>query len=113
MNSDILNLEAGGWTAAPNCIVRSTKLSGSAKLVYLSLSSRLNYSNGNWPSHTTIASEASCSVATVKRALNELRDAGVIEWQHRTDGDGGRTTNAYRLIVSPTFEATATEPPPF
>ena len=113
MNSDVLNLEAGGWTAAPNCIVRSTKLSGSAKLVYLSLSSRLNY-EGNWPSHATIASEASCSVATVKRALIELKDAGVIDWEHRSDGKGGRTTNAYRLIVSPAFSGgVAIPPPPF
>jgi predicted ArsR family transcriptional regulator len=53
-------------------------------------------------------------VATVKRALNELKAAGVIDWQHRSDGDGGRTTNAYRLIISPTFEATAAAgTPPF
>lgn len=113
MNGDILALDEGGWSAAPNCIVRSTKLSGSAKLVYLSLSSRLNYTNGNWPSHATIASEASCSIATVKRALTELKEAGVIDWQNRSDGKGGQTTNAYRLIVSPAFGSTAAGPPPF
>lgn len=113
MDGNVLALDEIGWSAAPNCIVRSTKLSGSAKLVYLSLASRLNYTGGNWPSHTTIAAEASCSVATVKRALNELREAGVIEWESRTDLRGGQMTNAYRLIVSPAFGAQPPEAPPF
>lgn len=98
----MLALSEPGWTALPNSIVRG-RLSASAKLVYMSLSSRLNCGDGNWPSHSTIASEASCSVATVKRALVELRDAGVIEWRHRSDGKGGQTTNDYRLIVSAAF----------
>lgn len=92
-----------GWAAIPVTLVRSTTLSGNAKLVYLSLSSRLGYSAGNWPSHATIAAEASCSVATVKRALAELKAAGVIDWRHRSNGKGGQISNEYRLIVSPAF----------
>lgn len=103
----------GGWAAVPNSVARSDKLSASAKLVYLSISSRLGF-EGQYPSHATMAAEASCSVATVKRALNELRDAGVIEWQRRSDGKGGQITNSYRLIVSPPFEQKAQqEPSPF
>lgn len=102
-----------GWSAVPNTITRSTKLSAGAKLVYLSLSSRLNCADGNWPSHATIATEASCSVATVKRALAELKAAGVIEWRHRSDGKGGQVSNVYRLIVSPIFEPATTGTAPF
>lgn len=106
--------DVGGWAAVPNSVARSPKLSAPAKLVYLSISSRLNFPEGQHPSHATMATEASCSVATVKRALNELRAAGVIEWEHRGDGRGGQGTNAYRLIVSPAFESKAAPPaPPF
>lgn len=93
-----------GWSAIPNSVFRSAKLSATAKLVYLSISSRLGLPYGQHPSHATMAAEASCSVATVKRALNELRAAGVVEWRHRSDGKGGQTSNDYRLIVSPAFE---------
>lgn len=107
MSESVLSKDAG-WTAVPNTVSRS-KLSMAAKCVYISLSSRINCGAGNWPSHALIAEEASCSVATVKRALVELRDAGVVEWRQRTNGKGGQTSNEYRLIVSPPFSQ---EPPP-
>lgn len=92
-----------GWTATPNSIARS-KLSMAAKVVYMSLSSRINCGAGNWPSHALIAEESSCSIATVKRALVELRDAGAVEWRQRATLKGGQTSNEYRLIVSPPFQ---------
>ena len=103
-----------GWSAIPNRVSRS-KLSMAAKCVYMSLSSRINCGAGNWPSHALIAEEASCSVATVKRALVELRDAGVVEWRQRTTGKGGQTSNEYRLIVSAPFQQDQEpkEGPPF
>lgn len=77
-----------------------------AKVVYYSLSSRINCGAGNWPSHALIAEEASCSVATVKRALVELRAAGVVDWRQRKDPrkGGGQTSNEYRIIVSAPFQ---------
>jgi DNA-binding transcriptional regulator YhcF (GntR family) len=88
----------------PNSIARS-KLSMAAKVVYASLSSRINCGAGNWPSHALLAEESSCSIATVKRALIELRDAGVVEWRQRSTAKGGQTSNEYRLIVSPPFQS--------
>lgn len=105
---------AGGWSAIPNSVCRSTKLSASAKLVYLSISSRINFPDGDQVSHAVMATEASCSIATVKRALNELRAAGVVDWESRGNGEGGQGRNAYRLIVSPAFDArTPASTPPF
>jgi DNA-binding transcriptional MocR family regulator len=94
----------GGWAAVPNSVARSPKLSAAAKLVYLSISSRINFPAAQHPSHATMAVEASCSVATVKRALNELKAARVVEWRHQGNGKGGQGNNAYRLIVTPAFE---------
>lgn len=102
MTDSVLSADAG-WSAVPNAIVRG-KLSMAAKCVYMSLSSRINCGAGNWPSHSLIAEESSCSIATVKRALVELREAGVVEWRQRTNGKGGQTSNEYRLIVSVPFQ---------
>ena len=89
-----------GWTAMPNWMLRDSALSGHAKLVYLSISSRIGLPNNN-PSHATIAIDASCSVATVKRALVELRDRNMIAWEQRSDGKGGQLSNSYRVLVEP------------
>ena len=89
-----------GWTAMPNWMLRDSTLSGNAKLVYLSISSRIGLPNNN-PSHATIAVDASCSVATVKRALVELRDRGMIAWEPRNDGKGGQLSNNYRILIDP------------
>lgn len=105
MTEGVLSADAG-WSAVPNAVVRG-KLSMAAKCVYMSLSSRINCGAGNWPSHALIAEESSCSIATVKRALVELREAGVVEWRQRTNGKGGQTSNEYRLIVSVPFQDTA------
>jgi len=89
-----------GWTPIPNWILRDETLSGHAKLVYLSLNSRLGLPVIN-PSHATIASEASCSPASVKRALAELRDRQMIEWTQQTNGKGGQVSNVYRVLIEP------------
>jgi hypothetical protein len=58
-----------------------------------------------FPSHLTIADSAECGEATVRRQLNELRDAGIITWETRRykgPDKSGRlrernSSNLYRL----------------
>lgn len=77
-----------GWTKVPNTIARSSTLSSSARLVYIALASRADESGRCWPSRKTIASDSGTSPATVQRALDELRRAGLVSWE-QTIGDGG------------------------
>lgn len=87
-----------GFAMMPRWLQRDPNVSAAAKLVYLALSSRAGRSGESWPKHATIALEASCSVATVKRALVELRGLGVIEWDTRLRPNGTKTANRYRLV---------------
>jgi hypothetical protein len=90
-----------GFAQIPKWLQRSTSTTAKAKLVYLALSSRADKHGQSFPSHETIAVEASCSVASVKRALVELRDLGVVSWTARARQDGsGQTSNTYRITVS-------------
>jgi hypothetical protein len=90
-----------GFAQIPRWLQRSDTVSAKAKLVYLALSSRADRQGQSYPSHETLAGEASCSVASVKRALLELRDLGVVEWTFRTRDDGsGQTSNIYKVSIS-------------
>lgn len=99
-----------GWTALPTWVLRDSELSANAILVLLALASRVNKAGVCWPKHKTIAAEARRSVPTVKRALAELRDAGLIEWHTLRREDGGDSSNEYRLTL--THPVGHTEPPP-
>lgn len=50
------------------------------------------------PKIETIAEKARCSVRTVKRALERLKDAGYIEIRHRFNSKGQRASSQYVLI---------------
>lgn len=70
------------------------RLQGSAVKVYLSLKSRAHLSSGEAEiQHEQLARETGLSVATVKRGLRELADAGYLS---RDERPGQR--NRYRLI---------------
>lgn len=90
-----------GVAVVPRWIVEDKGISGAAKLVYLTLSSRINRENVAWPSHRLMAAETGTSVSTVQRALVELRDLGVLTWRPRRRGDNGQTSNEYVLALSP------------
>jgi hypothetical protein len=52
------------------------------------------------PSHATLAALAAVHVATVQRALDRLRELGLLSWQRRLVRDGWQshqTSNAYVL----------------
>ena len=68
-----------------------------AVLVYVYLCDRANADGECFPSHRTMARELGLSVATVKRALEDLVAAGCLVKTERRMERGGRTSNLYRL----------------
>lgn len=91
--------EDRGFAQIPRWLQRRTDVSVHAKAVYLALSSRADPRGQSFPSHETLAEEASCSIATVKRALLQLRELGVVTWVSRPRDEGGRSSNLYTITV--------------
>lgn len=83
------------FAVIPQWIVRDQTISGHAKVVYISLTSRTSRNNRSWPSHALLAKEAGVGVTTIKTALNELKALGLVRWEKRTRDDGGATSNMY------------------
>lgn len=72
-------------------------LSHRAVSVYIYLSDRANKNGECWPAIPTIASELKLSQSTVRRALNDLRKAGVIETSQRYREKGGKSSLLYKI----------------
>lgn len=65
--------------------------------VYIYLSDRANKENECWPAIPTIATELKLSQSTVRRALQDLRDAGLIQTEQRYRKHGGKSSLLYKL----------------
>jgi biotin operon repressor len=87
-----------GFAMIPRSVLADPTLSTDAKMVYLVLSSHVGDKATVWPSHETIAVQASMSRAQVKRKLRELRERGLVDWRARAR-DGISLSNEYWLIV--------------
>lgn len=57
-----------------------------------------NNDTSSYPSVETIAEKSRCSMRTVHRSLDTLKDVGYIDIINRTDGRGFRTSNQYILL---------------
>ena len=68
-----------------------------AVAVYVYLYDRADKNGECWPSVTTIAKEIKLSQATVRRAIKDLRKAGLIETTQRYRTKGGTSTLLFRL----------------
>lgn len=68
-----------------------------ARTVYMYLRDRAGRNKDCWPSVNTIASDLNLSRSTVKRALNDLNKAGLIDKEPRYRKNGSHTSN--RLIL--------------
>jgi hypothetical protein len=89
-----------GFASVPRWIVNDEQISGNAKLVYLVLSSHSNEDGDVFPAHSRIATLAGISVSSVQRALRELREKRVVEWDQQDREHGGRTSNLYQLATT-------------
>ena len=68
-----------------------------AVAVYLYLADRANREGQCWPAIPTIADELNLLVSTVKRALHDLRGAGLIITEQRYRKRGGKSSLLYTL----------------
>jgi GntR family transcriptional regulator len=68
-----------------------------AKSVYIYLADRANKNNECWPAIPTIARELKLSQSTVRRALQDLRKAGLLETEQRYRKQGGKSSLLYTL----------------
>lgn len=65
--------------------------------VYTYLSDRANKDGECWPAIPTIARELKLSQSTVRRALQDLRKAGLLETEQRYRKHGGKSSLLYTL----------------
>ena len=65
--------------------------------VYTYLSDRANKDGECWPSIPTIARELKLSQSTVRRALRDLRKAGLLTTEQRLRDNGGKSSLLYTL----------------
>ena len=78
-------------------IYEDQELSHRAKAVYIYLKDHANKEGTCWPGINTIATGLNLSRSTVKRALNDLVKAGLVEKFGRWRGNGSLTSNLYRI----------------
>ena len=64
---------------------------------YFYLSDRANKDGVCWPAIPTIAKDLNLSQSTVRRALNDLRKAGLLETEQRYRRSGGKSSLLYTL----------------
>ena len=65
--------------------------------VYIYLSDRAGKDNTCWPSIPTISKDLKLSESTTRRALNDLRRAGLIQTEQRYRENGGNSSLRYSL----------------
>ena len=71
------------------------EVSSRAKIVYMYLKDRSNTEGECWPAIKTIARDTSMSVSTVKRALEDLLQCGLLRKERRFRENRGNTSNRY------------------
>ena len=75
-----------------------TDLPHRAKLVYIYLHDRMDSEKKAWPGLGTIAKDLSISRSTVKRAVKDLEQAGLIRKEPHFRENGSATSNRYYLL---------------
>ena len=78
-------------------IYADNELSHRARVVYIYLKDHSNKEGTCWPGINTIAAGLKLSRSTVKRALDDLARAGLMEKSRRWRENGSLSSNLYRL----------------
>lgn len=90
--------EFSGWSSVPNWVIRSNKLQGSEKLLYIALLNRANAKGECWPSLATLANDVGTSTRTVLRKLDDLESKGLVKKTRRANASIGNVSNMYRVL---------------
>jgi hypothetical protein len=88
-----------------------SKVSHLAIAVWVALADYLNEEDTVWPSHTSLATAARCSVPSVKRAIKELQASGRLDVRPRFRENGTPDTNHYFMRFAP-LEPNVVNPSP-
>ena len=67
--------------------------------VYIYLADRANKENTCWPSIPTISKDLKLSESTTRRALGDLRKAGLVQTEQRYRENGGNSSLLYILAI--------------
>lgn len=78
-------------------IYTNNELPHRAKLVYMYLYDRKNKNGVAWPGIKRIAKDLSISVSTVRRAIKDLENAGLVRKEYAYRDNGSFTSNRYYL----------------
>ena len=78
--------------------IYSSDLNHRARTVYMYLKDLADAKGCCWPAIKTIAADLGLSRSTVKRALRDLCQAGLLEKERRWRENGSYTSNFYRLL---------------
>ena len=73
-------------------------LSHRARSVYEYLLKRADRERKCWPSLRTISADLALSKSTVKRAIQDLKNAGYLETEQRWRTNGGKSSLLFRLL---------------
>ena len=79
-------------------IYADIELPSRAKAVYMYLRDRSDAEGKCWPGIKTIASDMKLSRSTVKRALDDLCRAGLLQKDPRWRENGSLTSNLYHVV---------------
>lgn len=87
----------------PEQLILDPAMSPQATRVYSILAHHVNRTSGTaWPSVKSLGAYMGIKhLPTVRKYLNELSDAGWIEWRQRAHENGRQTSNLYRLFHEP------------
>lgn len=78
--------------------IYASDLSHRARSVYMYLKDRADREGRCWPAIKTIALELGLSRSTVKRALDDLCRAGLLQKDPRWRENGSLTSNLYHVV---------------
>lgn len=79
-------------------IYENDELPQRAKLVYLYLYDRRDSERKAWPSVKRMATDLSISEKTVRRAVQDLEQAGLLQKEFAYRENGSHTSNRYFLL---------------
>ena len=75
----------------------SSDVSSKAVAVFLYLLDRANKQGECWPAIPTIAEDLKISESTVRRAVKELKKAGLLTTEQRYRPNGGKSSLCYKI----------------
>lgn len=86
-----------GWSSIPNWLLDDTDVPLHSKMVFIYLASHLDEDGIAFPGQPLIAERLNISVPTVRRAIRDLRQRGLVS-VHTVATPTGRH-NRYRILV--------------